>query len=339
MTIGIEALNKLDKREKHEDIRDPSKVKMGEGTATAVVQYEEAVREGVISGIGCTKMIDATPTFNKAECELEIKHDNINAGIVFGRDRPGDKLSGYGGVGTKRSSAIDIVVGRLGPEATTVNERNELIYCENNFTMDAARIYISQRTNIDQNFKIRRDTSTISPGIDSAGIGIKADCIRIIGRSDVKIVTGTDTYDAHGRKVGVESLASQKIALIGANRADLLQPMVKGENLKAFLNQLIEYVNSLADTLSSMSLYQNQINLAVMNHTHRDKLNVNTFGFPSENLFFPLYSPNLKLTTEVKASIVEINSALEVLKVKYLEAPSTQFADNENILSSFNFCN
>ena len=49
---------------------------------------------------------------------------------------------------------IDIVVGRLGGQSPEVNEDGEMLMVNPNFELDSARIYISQRTNVDENFNI-----------------------------------------------------------------------------------------------------------------------------------------------------------------------------------------
>ena len=58
----------------------------------------------------------------------------------------------------------------------------------NSFEADAARIYISELTDIDKNFGVTEGKSGEMK--DRSGIGIKADGVRIIGREGVKIVTG-----------------------------------------------------------------------------------------------------------------------------------------------------
>lgn len=323
------------KKEDPEHIGDPNKLNLTDATATKILNQQSLPQEFKQLGIGCTKMLDATPTYNIGDCEYEIKHENINAGIVLGRDRPSDKLSGYGGCGVKRSAMIDIVVGRMGPEAATTNGQNEILYCENNMTMDASRVYISQRTNIDKNFRIR---TTEMPQTSCAGIGIKSDCIRIIGRRDIKIVTGTDYYDSNGGVVGVDYTIPKKIMLIGDNRADLLQPMVLGNNLQSMLYEILESMSNITSTMSQFILHQNKINFAVMNHKHRDRLNINQFGFLSEDLL-KLFITTTKLTTEVEASLIEIDAQLTALEAEYIMLPNDGMNNNSNILSNYNYCN
>ena len=67
-----------------------------------------------------------------------------NSWIVLGRDRPGSRSSGYGGQGHTQASSIDLCVGRGSPVPSSSDNLDP------NFGADAARIYISQKANIDQ---------------------------------------------------------------------------------------------------------------------------------------------------------------------------------------------
>ena len=63
------------------------------------IDGSEAQSTGVISsGLNCDKIPEPVPQFDRAECEHVIHNEN-NAWIVLGRDRPYSKASGYGGLG------------------------------------------------------------------------------------------------------------------------------------------------------------------------------------------------------------------------------------------------
>ena len=61
---------------------------------------------------------------------------------------------------------------------------------------DAARIYISQKTDVDKNFGIV--PGSVGNLEAKSAIAAKADSIRIIGRMGIKLVTGTDQKDSAG---------------------------------------------------------------------------------------------------------------------------------------------
>ena len=147
------------------------------------------------SGLNCSNLPEPIPYLNQAESEVVYKNDN-NASIVLGRDRPAARASGYGGQGASGAGSVDIVVGRMsgaseGPKSN--------IYVDPNFEADAARIYISQRTDIDKNFGLVGGSVGLSTA--RSGIGMKADAVRIMGREGIKLVTGTDKKNSLGEKI------------------------------------------------------------------------------------------------------------------------------------------
>ena len=149
-------------------------------------------------GIFCQNMKEAIPRFEQAPCEKIISGKN-NSYIVLGRDRNASLASGYGGKGMTQCGMIDLVAGRyagwenlyeeFGPPGkdTTVGP---------NFYIDAARIYISQKCDIDDYFGLAIGSEGTwantgkSMSTARSGIGIKADHVRIIAKRHIKLVTG-----------------------------------------------------------------------------------------------------------------------------------------------------
>ena len=138
----------------------------------------------------------------RARNEKVIKKKN--AYITFGTDRPDGVGSGFGGKGAQRANRIDIVVGRMSSK-----KQDRGTHVNNCFSADAARIYLSQCTDIDLNFGIVDGATApkLTPdgevsGVKGlSGIGIKADAVRVVGREGVKIVTGKgDGFRGYGAK-------------------------------------------------------------------------------------------------------------------------------------------
>jgi hypothetical protein len=204
--------------------------------------------------------------------------NNGNAYITFGKDRPSGKASGFGGQGATGANAIDIVVGRLSsapkPDGAIV---------DNSFSSDAARVYISQLTNIDFNFGIDPGKSGYMEG--RSGIGIKADGVRVIGREGVKIVTGrAQNATGFGMKGETNSLGgkiSQPAPLIeliagnnteptfevgglfnGAGRIDKIQGVAMGQNTVEALKNLSELMTNMLSLLKTKSNAQFGLNAA-----------------------------------------------------------------------------
>ena len=91
------------KKNKVEQINDKTS---GSGSDEA-----KAARRRVVGGIGCETMVEPVPEYDKAPCETVFRGQN-NSWIVLGRDRPGNRASGYGGQGHTHCGHIDLVVGR-----------------------------------------------------------------------------------------------------------------------------------------------------------------------------------------------------------------------------------
>ena len=245
--ISIEKANNVDKftKETKENLSKRTKV---EGLST----------EGIANDI----KFEPVPYYLKAPCESLITNGKNNQWIVVGRDRPGDLLSGYGGRGDTKCGSIDIVVGRSLPKKGIVDEAGDKIYVNPDFSGDAARIHISQRTNIDNNFKLK--DGSVGNSVERSGIGIKADSVRIIGREGIKLVTRADNENS----IGGEINRVKGIDLIAGNNESGLQPMVKGKNLKDFLQKLQKDVSALTGMVNSLAIKQVALDASLGAHTH-----------------------------------------------------------------------
>jgi hypothetical protein len=226
------------------------------------------------SGLFGGKVYEPKVKYNFAPGEKVI--DNGNSYITFGKDRPSGKASGLGGQGSSGANAIDIVVGRLSsapkPDGTIA---------DNSFSGDAARVYISQLTNIDFNFGIDKGKSGYMEG--RSGVGIKADGVRVIGREGVKIVTGkAQNATGFGMKGETNSLGGKisqpapLIELIAGNNTesrevlgglfnspekyDTLQGVAMGQNTVEAFRDLSEIVDKLTSSLFNFVRLQTQFN-------------------------------------------------------------------------------
>ena len=197
----------------------------------------------------------------------------------------------YGPKGYHGAGAIDIVVGRHSADHVQVKKygnKEVPIEVDPDFIKDAARIYISQLTDIDDNFNIGgswKDECGVtidfpepenlqSPpackySYTRSGIGIKADAVRIIGREGVKIVTGGDTKNSLGGPTGGGwPTGVGGIDLMAGNDDHDMHPLVKGGNLIAAFERLIDNVDALNGIVDSFLKYQMRVNKAFATHTH-----------------------------------------------------------------------
>ena len=106
------------------------------------------------------------------------------------------------------------------------------VYVDPNFTTDAARIYISQKTDVDKNFKL--GAGQVGYGSAKSAVALKADGIRLVAREGIKLVTGMDAKNSQGGT----NASVMGIDLIAGNNDLDMQPFVKGENLRQALTQI-----------------------------------------------------------------------------------------------------
>ena len=202
----------------------------------------------------------------------KARTDN-NAWVIVGRDRPAGPETGYGGKGHTRSAAIDIVVGMQGH-----GPNNEMTVDKNFGSMttgmpgDAARIYISQRADIDNYFGIC-DGYVGNSKTDSA-IGMKADSVRIMANKGIKIVTGpapqqkTSLYGDTSVTYGIDLIAGNRDTAAAKGKGDgptkssqpYLQPIPKGLNLEDFLEEVVDSLVTLNVLLTEFANRQVSIN-------------------------------------------------------------------------------
>ena len=220
------------------------------------------------AGLNNAGLIEPVPTLDSTTSEKVIKNDN-NSWIVLGRDRPAGIESGYGGLGNTGAGAIDIVVGRM---AGTTEGADSSTTVPPNFFSDAARVYLSTRTDIDTNFALVGNMRSIG----RSGIGIKADAVRLIGREGVKIVTGKAQNVEGGGKGGERNAQSGKIEkvagihLIAGNDIDAepLEPIVKAYALNTVLQTMVDSIRDLNSIVNELAKSQTQINNTLTSHTH-----------------------------------------------------------------------
>ncbi len=153
--------------------------------------------------------------------------------------------------------------------------------------MDAARIYVSQMTDVDENFGIQQNVRTDEVAdfgafevfdqmfggkrpkqkvVPTSAIMLKADKVRMHSRQDIKIVTGgqSEMYNSLGNRIkrnnGIHLIAENGR---DKNNKDLPQhPMVLGNNLVKvleFYGLLIEDAVQCMDAMANTQMAFNQI--------------------------------------------------------------------------------
>jgi len=273
-----------------------------------------------------------------------------NAFIVLGLDRPHNILSGWGGRMASHSAAIDIVAGRLGSLGAKRDGEGELNYVDPNFQLDAARIYLSQRSNVDGEFQLNPGTVGNTSMYDPRStVAIKADTVRLIARENIKLVTKTDWKNSQGgeMKDGVKSIYG--IDLIAMNDDRDMQPLVKGENLRQCLTEIIDVVETLAKLFDNFVQYDLDLAKVLLGHKHYSPF----FGIPTSPSLDELVPMGAKSVidkvTNVAAQSQLLVQQMVMVQQNYIDAPggaettetneTTGTEKSLHILSKYNHTN
>ena len=211
-------------------------------------------------GIANGPLTEPVPSYIKTGSEKVYEGSN-NTFIVLGRDRPGSRITGYGGRGDTQAGAIDIVVGRMGAYTRSFDS-DQRTWVDPDIKYDAARIYISQKTDVDDNYYLA--DGKVGNAKAKSAIALKADGIRVVARDGIKLITRTDGVNSQGGEITEAS----GIDLIATNNDEDLQPIPKGENLREALEKLVTHVDRLNGIVDSLLMYQMSFNKVLANHTH-----------------------------------------------------------------------
>jgi hypothetical protein len=229
-------------------------------TALSQKQREEARNSGALGGM----RVQARVNYNQVASEKILRNPDGNAMIVLGNDRWGHESGGYGGLGHTQCDRIDLVAGVGGHSPKQSDKEGNPYWTNPNFFLDAARVYISQKTDVDENFGIGKKESYSKSEAKSAVV-IKADNIRLVGRESLKLVTNTDSNNSQGGEIH----GWKGIHLMANNDEDGLQPIPKGDNLIEALEMMNNNIGKLAKMFDAYVDYQNQFNDAIAMHNHQ----------------------------------------------------------------------
>jgi len=235
-----------------------------------------------------TGLLGSRPPQSKYSLERsDAKNPIAQAGngyITIGFDQPSGKFSGTSRFGAQKNSCIDLIAG-LGSGDHRGRGPDPGTEVPASFQNDAARIYISELTDIDRNMGLVDGSVGRRDG--RSAIGLKADGIRIHAREGIKIVTGAmkgagqrersstgaklaaapridliaGNYDGQRDSIDVRQRSAltalrdiaQKTPLLKKPPLNSLQPIVKGDNLVECLQDLQEHISDLNGIVLSMA--------------------------------------------------------------------------------------
>lgn len=199
------------------------------------------------SGYNQDPIIEPNPDYNSANTENTIKGQH-NTIIIMGKDRPSTKEKGKGSKPNTHVGCIDIIAGLSGILAREVGPDGQRVLTNKDPHLDAARIYISQRADIDSKEYFGLAQGRVGSLTNRSAIAIKADSVRLIGREGIKLVTSTDRYNgASGMYIGDNI---QGVDIIAGNDDSDLQPMVKGDDLAKVIDNTVDLMTDLHSSVS-----------------------------------------------------------------------------------------
>lgn len=269
------------------------------------------------SGNGNTQLLEPKPIRCFATHEKTIE-GRSNSFIVLGRD-----YSKYGNLGHMGAGCIEICAGAFGTEDPAMLDG----LVKPNNTADSAKIYISQKSDIDKYFNLVNGKTP--PSEARSAIAMKADDIRIISRNTIKLVTNTDLKLSNN----FPSISAVGVQIIANNDDTTLEPITKGDKLKLAFEKLNENLKKILGTIEKFMYIQRDFNYAIANHTH-----VTMFNGTPTSVSPEIASAAIDTTLQILAE-VETDLRKEISNIVFWEKTYINPAHEDYINSKFNYVN
>ena len=224
--------------------------------------------------------------------------------------------------------------------------------------MDAARVYISQKADLDRYMGLAEVDGQAPPG--RSGIGLKADVVRIHARQDIKIVTGRARVQGVGKdgerlSTGGANDVVGTISLIAGNYTDdkdspmmnvleplkkflkvkkKLQPVPKGDNLAECLEDIIDVISELASLVGQNSGLIQLMNTALTTHIH-----IVPTPIPLPTSPPPVYSQGFAPVISVQAALaktsnVSLSTNLSLMKNNHLSKLGSNYINSKYVFTT-----
>jgi len=276
----------------------------GEFNSGLIDNPEDAVQVG-LSGIG-ENLPEASPVPRLAGYEILLHSDGVNnTHIVCGKDRKDHMYSGYST--DHKEGAIDIVVGLNGNAIESRNGKITNKRVNKNFNRDAARIYLSQKADIDSYINCEEGDEAQA----TSAILVKADAVRVVARNDLKLITGHDIHDADGNKIS----SVGRIELIGG--VGQLEPLVKGNQLVQFLSEIVDIMKQNLDIFNKYVTTELGIYKLINMHVHHSPF-YGKKSLPSEEHLLEMPLRCLQIGNETKIDTEFMLNRLNNMELHWL---------------------
>lgn len=269
-------------------------------------------------GVGGGPMVEAFPKYIRAECEKIIEGQN-NTLIILGRDRPASRMSGYGGLGDPGAGSIDIVAGLSGRLTNGFDKDGKKLFADPSMNLDAARVLLSQKTNVDENFGLAK--GVVGDRRAKSAVAIKADEVRVMSRGGIKLVTRVGTGNDSQNQ---DNSVVYGVDIIAGNDDKDLQSMVKGRNLVDALTEIYDNIDALSATVDGLLMFQMEMNGALISHTHFSPFYALPTS-PSPNVMTTGIKTAINHLSQTKRSLFVNRTNMVMAKMRYLSQTGENF--------------
>jgi hypothetical protein len=242
----------------------------------------EQTPSGTKTGFFQSFIPEKIPTWHAGNAEV-VEEANGCFKVIH-RDRPSGLASGGGGSGKTACAAFTIVTGLDSANGPTDERRSP------NRATDAATFYMTQKGQMTSDFGLSKGATIGSNQLYRSGAALKADRSAIVGREEIKLVTGKMRLSSGKEKLAqggsfsgggtIQLIAGNytgdaklgSVANMGASsskgKIKTLQPIPKGDNLKELLDSIIGNLNSLNGQLLDNRRSIIELGTAFNSHMH-----------------------------------------------------------------------
>ena len=268
--MAKEKNKKLDSSGAYTVLKDPQRFKYEENIDDILSDPSFPKRTGLF----LTEMNEEMPIYSpQANAEFIISRNgevgdnkgHSGSRIVFTKDNYGHRGTGLGGHGFTMCEAIDIVAGSLTCEEKL---RTSNTQSRANFITDGARIYLTERGDIQHYFGLGASSDAVAVTSKlKSGIGIKSDHTIIMGRELVRIVVGKSLAEGGDRTACGQKILSPKIEL-GLSSGGDSQPAVLGSALVEYLMETSDEMQRMRNDIQALEQKLIEYKTALALHTH-----------------------------------------------------------------------
>lgn len=268
-------------------------------------EVEEMMQLGVQRGHFMTSMKEpALPELKRFGDEVVLDH-HCGSYIRLSRDNLGHAAHGKGGSGGTDCASIYMCAGIIsGAGDKRKKSKGEKIITGPNSALDGASLYLTQRGFVDEYFALPKGKHRQSDNL--SGAVIKSDHTRVIGRESVKIFAGKGQYQGTGffgepNSQSGDIMHQSSIDFIVGD-SQFLQPIVKGDNLRECLIEIMDLIKDVVGVLT-------------LHHKTMAELSAALISLPTPNIWITALGACLtecmqaidKVLAGYRAQFIEIN--------------------------------